>query len=323
MESHEGERPLPVGCETRDFFRFAVAGALDSVVVTTADLENPEPVIVYVNAAFERMTGYSAQEAIGQSPRMLQGPRTDQRVLARLKADLLAGREFRGSTANYRKDGGEYQVEWRVSGVYDEGRLVNWMAIQRDVTDKWRIEREAERIRQELAEANARLEALATTDGLTGLLNARAFHDRLREECARALRHGRSLSLVLLDVDRFKAYNDDFGHPAGDEALRRVGETLRGQTRGYDVAARYGGEEFALLLPNTSGHEATLVADRARRAVADQDWPLRGVTVSAGVAELPRHTEAAEALLEAADRALYVAKSSGRDRIVLTEWEDR
>ncbi len=317
MLDPEHDRPLPIGHKTRDFFRFAVAEVVDAVCVTTADLENPEPTIVYVNAAFERMTGYSAEEAVGESPRILQGPRTDRRVLARLKADLLAGREFHGSTANYRKDGSEYQVEWRVSGVYDRGTLVNWVAIQRDVTDRWRIERAAEESRNQLAAANARLEELATTDGLTGLLNARAFHERLREECARARRFNRPLSLAVLDVDRFKSYNDEFGHPAGDEALKAVAATLRNQTREYDLAARQGGEEFALLLPNTALQEAETVAERARRALAERDWPLRNLTASAGVVEFPRQAGTPEALLEAADRALYAAKQAGRNRVAM------
>jgi len=306
---------LPIGHETRDFFRHAVAGAGDAVVVTTADLERPEPVIVYVNAAFERMTGYAAHEAIGKSPRILQGPLTDRTVMERLKADLLAGREFKGATANYRKDGSEYQVEWRVTGVYDEGRLVNWMAVQRDVTDRWRAEKEAEEARLLLAEANARLEALAATDHLTGLLNARALYERLRQEHSEASRHGRPLSLVILDVDRFKAYNDAFGHPAGDDALRGVAEAARSETRDYDMAARHGGEEFALLLPNAGVEEAEIVAERVRRAVAEREWPLRPVTVSLGVATFPRHARSCDDLMRAADRALYAAKEAGRDRV--------
>ena len=106
--------------------------------------------MVYVNAAFERMTGYASEEAVGQSPRILQGPRTSRELLDRLKQDLKAGREFHGETINYRKDGAEYYVEWRVSGVYDEGRLVNWVAIQRDVTERMRHEQELARSREGL-----------------------------------------------------------------------------------------------------------------------------------------------------------------------------
>ena len=163
-ETHnDQDRPLPIGQVTHDFFRYAVANVNDAVIVTSAGLDVPEPTMVYVNAAFERMTGYSSQEAVGQSPRILQGPRTSRELLNRLKEDLKAGREFHGETINYRKDGSEYYVEWRVSGVYDEGRLVNWVAIQRDVTERMRHEEEMQRRIQEatgdLREANEGLAA--------------------------------------------------------------------------------------------------------------------------------------------------------------------
>ena len=156
--SHEGDRPLPIGVVTQDFFRYAVANANDAVIVTTPGMDEPEPTLVYVNAAFERMTGYTVEEVVGRSPRLLQGPRTDRALLDRLKEDLKAGREFHGETINYRKDGSEYYVEWRVSGVYDGGRLVNWVAIQRDVTERMRHEEKIEEARRQLALANAELE---------------------------------------------------------------------------------------------------------------------------------------------------------------------
>ena len=156
---HENDRPLPIGEATKDFFRFAVANVNDAVIVTTPGLDGPEPTMVYVNAAFERMTGYSLAEAVGQSPRILQGERTDRALLDRLREDLRSGRDFHGETVNYRKDGSEYFVEWRVSGVYDEGRLVNWVAIQRDVTGRMLHDRELEETRRQLALANEGLEA--------------------------------------------------------------------------------------------------------------------------------------------------------------------
>jgi diguanylate cyclase (GGDEF)-like protein len=189
-----------------------------------------------------------------------------------------------------------------------------------------RLRAENERLRQEVArleaervrlleEANARLAALATTDPLTGLANRRAFDEALAREAALVGRGARPLSLVLLDVDHFKGFNDAFGHPAGDEVLRRVGAVLRSCCRATDVAARTGGEEFAVLLPGTEGEGAGALAERLRRAVAAGPWPLRAVTVSAGVATLGAGGGAAERLVAAADRALYQAKRDGRNRV--------
>jgi diguanylate cyclase (GGDEF)-like protein len=189
-----------------------------------------------------------------------------------------------------------------------------------------RLKREAARLEAErvrlLEEANARLAALATTDPLTGLGNRRAFDEALDHEARLAGRGIRPLSLLVLDVDQFKSFNDAFGHPAGDEVLVRVAEVVRSCCRGPDVAARLGGEEFAVLLPGTDRAGAVTFAERVRRAVERGPWPLRPVTVSIGIATFdPGCREAGRQLVEAADRALYRAKQAGRNRVV-PAWSD-
>ncbi len=169
-----------------------------------------------------------------------------------------------------------------------------------------------------LEAANGRLADLAATDGLTGLANLRAFRARLDAEVGAATRLGRPLSLLFLDVDRFKEYNDAFGHPAGDRVLRTIGRLLQAQARVYDVAARHGGEEFVLLLPSTDAQEARMVAERIRRAIESEPWTLRSVAVSVGVASL-RNLGTGEELMEDADRAMYAAKAGGRNRVCLSE----
>lgn len=168
---------------------------------------------------------------------------------------------------------------------------------------------------RKLEDANAQLGVDNTTDALTGAFNRRAFDRRLEEEFARASRHGTALSLALLDVDRFKAYNDDYGHPAGDEVLRRVAAILRETTRSYDLVARYGGEEFALLLPATDRDGALVIAERCRRALQRAPWPQRGITASVGTATATSQHKMAADLLAAADDALYRSKQSGRNRV--------
>ena len=121
-------------------YKSVVESANDAVIVTTPDLDRPGPQIVYVNAAFTRMTGWTAEEIQGQNPRVLQGPRTDRRLLDRLRRDLETQRSFHGEGINYRKDGSEYFVEWRIAPVQDDGKVLYWVAIQRDVTSRKRNE---------------------------------------------------------------------------------------------------------------------------------------------------------------------------------------
>jgi diguanylate cyclase (GGDEF)-like protein len=181
-----------------------------------------------------------------------------------------------------------------------------------------------------MQEQKATIELQATVDGLTGLYNHRFFWERLRDEVARARRYGHPLSLLMLDLDDFKDVNDRWGHPAGDELLRAVGQALQTQLRqGVDCAARYGGEEFAVILPSTESelesgdlNGAVTTAERIRRAVAAARVPLvvsgwHGITVSIGVATLPVHAADAEDLVSKADQALYRAKSRGKDTVVV------
>ncbi len=159
----------------------------------------------------------------------------------------------------------------------------------------------------------------AQVDGLTGLWNRTYFDRRLAQEVGEAVRHGRSLSLVMCDVDRFKKLNDERGHPFGDKVLERLARIFQ-SGRGSDIACRWGGEEFGIILPNTVGSEAIEVADRYRRAIEQEVWPsVPGmvITASFGVADvlvLPS-TPTTEDLVLAADAALYQAKMNGRNRV--------
>jgi diguanylate cyclase (GGDEF)-like protein len=158
-------------------------------------------------------------------------------------------------------------------------------------------------------------EQLSVTDALTGLLNRRYIEARLVEEIKRSNRHGFPMSFMMLDVDHFKSYNDNFGHPAGDEALKLVGKVIRDTLRGADVAARFGGEEFSILLPQTTGEEAIAIAERIRHNIENTDFPHRQVTASIGVASCSAELCISADLVDAADRALYEAKRRGRNRI--------
>jgi len=167
------------------------------------------------------------------------------------------------------------------------------------------------------------LRRLVITDGLTGLFNSRHFFERLEVELSRTVRYGRSLALLMLDVDRFKAFNDRFGHQEGDRALRAVADALTTGIRASDSAFRYGGEEFAVLLPETAADGAMLVARRLVEAVATRRFGPEGaaeaeLTVSVGVAAR-RDGETSKDLLRRADEALYASKNAGRNRATLSD----
>jgi diguanylate cyclase (GGDEF)-like protein len=172
-----------------------------------------------------------------------------------------------------------------------------------------------------LAEANARLRELATTDGLTGLYNFRHFETTLRAETMRAHRHRMPLSVLMIDVDLFKAYNDTHGHPAGDQVLRDLGNILRGRVRVTDIPCRYGGEEFAAILIGASSEEALGVAEDLRSIVeavkfkGEEAIPGGVLTISIGVATFPDDAADAAGLVKASDKALYRAKQAGRNRV--------
>jgi len=176
----------------------------------------------------------------------------------------------------------------------------------------------AERILEvhgQLARQNERLAELAAVDELTGTKNRRRFREDLVLLFGQSKRQNSPLSLIMLDLDHFKQYNDTFGHPAGDVVLHWTGSTLRAAIRAHDVVARYGGEEFVILLPATHEEEALEVAQRLRVAIACRPWPHRKVTASLGVATTRLDTVDAAVLVNQADRALYQSKQAGRDRI--------
>src|SRR5881628_2306007 len=163
---------------------------------------------------------------------------------------------------------------------------------------------------------NARLEDLSFKDALTDVYNRRYFTIRMEEEFKRHLRFAEPVSLVLLDLDRFKDVNDRFGHRAGDEALREVAQVLLKHSRNFTVVTRYGGDEFAVLLVNTGKDGAVAYGERIREIIAEHAFAHGTVTVSLGVASLPEDAASGDDLVVAADKAMYEAKRLGRNRVV-------
>jgi two-component system cell cycle response regulator len=179
-------------------------------------------------------------------------------------------------------------------------------------------------LRIQKALEHARTRRLASTDGLTQVYNHRTFQERLSQEIARADRYSRPLSILMIDVDHFKVYNDTYGHPQGDIVLQDLARLLQEMSRASDTVARYGGEEFAIILPETDNVSAQKIGERLREQVERYPFPGKEcmpggtLTISIGVAT-HGSSGSKEALLQAADKALYTAKHEGRNRVCMAE----
>ena len=301
-------------------FGDAVAHLREGFVVT--DATRPGNPIVSVNPAFLEMTGYAEGEALGRNCSFLQGPGPEQPEVRVVRAALRRHEPVEAVLRNRRKSGRPFLNHLRIAPVRGEGGgLTHFIGFQRDVTEEVLLRRQLRQRNQKLRSTIRALKATCLTDELTGLGNRRAFTARLGEAWAASLRSGAPLSVLMVDVDWFKNYNDHHGHPAGDAALRRVAGVLDASIRrGCDSASRYGGEEFALLGVGMPGHRAGALARKLCRRVhrarlVHGDSPLGRLTVSVGHATA--HAGAAATpgqLVTAADRALYAAKAAGRNR---------
>lgn len=301
--------PMGDGHELEELLKQVVDGASDIVIITEASpLNEPGPRIVYVNESFTSLTGYSPEEVLGRSPRLLQRPDLiDTSALGRVRAALDAREPIKEVVLNFAKDGTGYWLDMRIFPLRDAaGTITHFAAIERDVTAD--VRRMQEYHRQ------------AMVDPLTGLLNRRGLDLVAPSVWLDGV--GLPGSVITVDLDDFKLLNDRFGHSAGDEALVRVAELLLGAVRETDLVGRLGGDEFVAVLGGVPASAAADVATRFLGGLAADRRAGRThelLTVSVGVASVARMDVPLEAVLGVSDDAMYRAKQAGGDRFLLVE----
>lgn len=276
----------------------------EGMVVTDADMK-----ILRVNRAFTDLFGYSPEEAIGKTPRVLQSGRHDQTFYQAMWADIVGKGVWQGEVWNRRKNGDVFPEWLTITAVYDGAGLVtHYVATHTDITLRKAAEDE--------------IKHLAFYDPLTHLPNRRLLRDRLQHAVAQAKRDSTQLALMFVDLDKFKPVNDQHGHAAGDQLLKAVAHRLSTCVRESDTVARVGGDEFVVLLSMISGAlDAVLVAEKVH-SVLQQAFDLSdgvhvNISSSAGIAIYPEHGSTEAELTQHADAAMYQAKATGRDRFVL------
>lgn len=262
--------------------------------------------MISVNASFTRLTGYSADEARGQDPKILSSGRHDRDFYRQMWRDLKNKGFWRGDVWDRRKDGSLYPKYLAISTIRDEsGTITHYSAIFHDVSERKALE--------------AELDHLAHFDELTDLPNRALLQDRLEQAVAGAERRGQRFALLFVDLDGFKPVNDTYGHKVGDEILKLVAQRLRHAIRGMDTAARLGGDEFVIVL-NDIGNAATAgqVAEKIAQGLSE---PYKvgeltiGLSASIGISIFPHDEVCAQDLLRAADEAMYIAKRDGKSRV--------
>ena len=229
-----------------------------------------------------------------------------------------------------RLDGDRYYLTTAKPILGPEGKVTTVICISKEITERKCMEEEFRRINERLSAQLIEIESLHETlreqairDPLTGLYNLRFLTESMKREIARAIRENHPLSVVLMDIDHFKDFNDTYGHKAGDEVLQALGNMLNTLTRAGDAACRYGGEEFMVIMPCANSEEAHKRAEQWRESFGSTQIisreELLSATISAGIATFPEHGSTDDEIWHAADNALYKAKSSGRNRVIVYE----
>ena len=277
----------------------AVENSPTSIIIT-----DEKGIVEYVNPAFVWMTGYRADEVIGRSTRMLKGGNQPDEFYRDMWQTLLRGEVWRGEFHNKQKDGTLFWEAASISPLTDaHGKITHFVAVKENITDKKMLLEQ--------------LEHMASFDMLTGLSNRRMFLDRLGQNLEIARRNGKRFALMYLDLDGFKQINDHYGHEAGDLVLKTAASRLRESVRISDSVGRMGGDEFTVALGTINHYEdAGRVADKIlealRRPIILPDGTTGWIDASVGISVFPADGKDGDALMAAADDAMYEVKRNGK-----------
>lgn len=280
----------------------AIESSTNAMIIV--EYRQPDLPIIYVNPAFERITGYSSAEAMGRNPRFLQAADLDQPELDAVRLALKEKRQCHVVLRSYRKDGAMYWNDLQLAPVRgDQGGVTHYVAVLNDIT-------ETRRYQDELARR-------ANYDTLTALPNRNLLSDRAERTMVRAKRYGHGMAMVFIDLDNFRVINDSLGHAVGDNVLRLVGERLGSCLREVDTVAHIGGDEFVLVLGEQESEK--IISSQLQRVMNVFAKPLAMgereffMTASVGIASFPGDGDKIETLLQNAEIAMYRAKDLGRD----------
>ncbi len=302
----------------------ALRSAANGIVIT-----DRSGTITWVNPAACAITGYHSDELVGQHTRLLKSGEHDAAFYEALWTRVMSGETWTGTIVNRRKDGVHYHEEQTIAPVFDDaGHVSHFIAIKQDISERRRNEEALKVAHAELAARVSEIESLnrqlreqAVRDPLTRLHNRRYFEESIAREVARAIRFGKPLAVLAIDVDHFKRVNDTHGHASGDQVLQNVAQVISADVRASDLVCRFGGEEFTVCLPGATLEAALVRAEQWRSRFADSRVEGEGgipvqCTLSVGVAMFLGAADTIEATLKRADAALYQAKGQGRDRVV-------
>jgi diguanylate cyclase (GGDEF)-like protein/PAS domain S-box-containing protein len=252
-------------------------------------------VIIYVTDAFCKLSGYSEDELLGSSHRIIRHPDMPSNVFKSLWNSIKKNNAWKGVVKNKKKDGGEFIAKTEIIPYINDENVVEYVAIRHDITDK----------------------EISHTDTLTGFYNRRYYEKNI----SKILKKHRTLSLMMIDIDHFKQVNDKFGHTFGDFVLAEFSKIVSKNLREHDICIRWGGEEFIIILPNTKQETAEEIAERIRKSVKEKELkdPKSDISMlikcSIGVTE-QKDNDSKTTIFDRADANLYEAKSSGRDMVV-------
>ena len=310
--SRQQQPASDAGAGSNDHYKFAID---QHSIVATTDIRG---IIQEVNDKFCEISGYNREELIGQDHRIINSGYRDKQYWRDMYRTVARGNIWKDEVKNRAKDGSYYWVDTTIIPLMaDDGKPHSYISIRTDITKQ-------KNIQKAFKKTNKQLKKLSQMDDLTGIPNRRSYEKHLELEIQAAQRSNLPLSLLVVDIDNFKAINDEYGHDAGDQILRQAAVTMRDSlTRTTDFIARFGGEEFIVLMPSTDEKGAYKVAERIRNNIINIPLPeeqttrLDKITVSIGISTQTGINLDKNQIFKEADTALYEAKNSGKNQTIV------